>query len=88
MSAWISNLKYVVFGVFFIASLSATLYQWWYVWPARKCDQAGAWWDPEDHQCLDPVPVWRITGRGAPGSPASRAQAVGAERPSRPPAKP
>jgi hypothetical protein len=63
MNRWIANAKYLIFGVFLAASLSAAAYQWWFVWPVRKCDQAGAWWDARDRQCLTPMPIWRITGR-------------------------
>ena len=63
MNDWIARTKYIVFGLFLAASGTATAYQWWYVWPVQKCDQAGAWWDARDHQCLDPMPIWRITGR-------------------------
>jgi hypothetical protein len=34
-----------------------------YVWPAQRCEQAGAWWDARDHECLTPIPVARFTGR-------------------------
>ena len=63
MNAWISNTKYVVLGVFLLGSLSVAGYEWWYVWPASRCEKAGAWWDPKDRQCLTPMPIWRITGR-------------------------
>jgi hypothetical protein len=74
MQRWISNTKYVLMGLFVVASLGATAYQWWFIWPVRKCDQAGAWWDPRDHQCLTPMPIWRITGHAA-HTPAATAQA-------------
>jgi len=70
MNQWIANLKYVIFGLFLVASSAATAYEWWYVWPVQKCDRAGAWWDPQDRQCLMPVPIWRVTGR-LPGESAS-----------------
>ncbi len=77
MNAWITNTKYIIVGLFLVSSLAATAYQWWYVWPVQKCDRAGAWWDAADHQCLTPMPIWRITGRmptpGAPGSAAAKA---------------
>jgi len=74
MNRWIANTKYVVFAFFLIASLSATAYQWWYVWPAEKCDQAGSWWDAQDHQCLVPMLIWRITGRLPTPHPAGPAK--------------
>ena len=62
MNRWIANTKYVLFGLFAIASVSATAYQWWFVWPVEKCDRQHLWWDSQDHQCLAPMPIWRITG--------------------------
>ena len=42
MDSWIANLKYIVLGLFLAASLTATGYEWWYVWPVKRCDNAGA----------------------------------------------
>ncbi len=70
MTRWLGSLRYILFGLFFAGSLAAIAYQWWFVWPAQKCDQAGAWWDPRDHQCLTPMPIWRITGH-LPEPPAA-----------------
>jgi hypothetical protein len=69
MNRWIANTKYVLLGLFLIASLGAAAYQWWVIWPARKCDETAAWWDARDHQCLVPMPIWRITGR-LPSAPS------------------
>jgi len=66
MTAWFSHIRYIVLGLFLASCLGAYAYQWWFIWPAQKCDRAAAWWDPEDHKCLDPIPVWRITGRKPP----------------------
>lgn len=63
MDSWIANLKYIILGLFLAASLAATGYEWWYVWPVKRCDNAGAWWDPQDRECLTPIPIWRVTGR-------------------------
>jgi hypothetical protein len=63
MNRWIVATRYVVLGLFLVTSAGIAAYDWWFVWPAQKCDRAGAWWDPRDHQCLDPVPIWRMTGR-------------------------
>ena len=63
MNQWIASTKYIIFTLFLVASAAATAYEWWYVWPVRKCDEAGAWWDPRDRQCLAPIPIWRVTGR-------------------------
>ncbi len=70
MHRLIANITYIVLGLFLVSSLTAAAYQWWFVWPVDKCDRAGAWWDVRDHQCLTPLPVWRITGR-LPTAPAA-----------------
>ncbi|MEO7026569.1 MAG: hypothetical protein ABI056_03355 [Caulobacteraceae bacterium] len=76
MSRWITSAKLFVLGLFLCASLATAAYEWYYVWPAKQCDARGAWWDPDDHECLTPMPIWRITGRklvtgavGADGAP-------------------
>jgi hypothetical protein len=74
MNRWITATRNALLTLFVIASLGAAAYEWWYVWPVRRCDQAGAWWDPRDHQCLDPIPIWRVTGR-LPQPPAAKAPA-------------
>ena len=76
MDNWIANLKYIVLGLFLVASVAATGYEWWYVWPAKRCDSAGAWWDPRDRECLTPIPIWRVTGR-LPGEKPTKAATPG-----------
>jgi hypothetical protein len=71
MDRWITNTKIVFLGLFLAASAAAAAYEWWFVWPVQKCDAAGAWWDPADHQCLTPMPIWRMTGRPPAPSPGA-----------------
>ena len=63
MQHWFSRATRATLAVFVLASLSVAAYDWWYIWPAQKCEKVGQWWDPRDHECLTPIPVWRITGR-------------------------
>ncbi len=70
MNRWIVSTRYIVLGMFIAACLGVTAYEWWFVWPVQKCDKAGAWWDPADHQCLTPMPIWRFTGREPGDGPA------------------
>ncbi len=67
MNTAISKMKYALLGLFAVASLTAVGYEWWFVWPAEKCEEKQAWWDPKDHQCLTPLPIWNWTKR-KPGS--------------------
>ena len=80
--------KWVAIGAFIVASLGAFGYQAYYIWPAQKCEKGGDWWDPKDHQCLTPIPVWRFTGRlpRAPGAEPTAAHPA-APAPAAPPAK-
>ena len=74
MTRWITSAKLFAFGAFLFASLVTVAYEMYYVWPERRCDEQGAWWDPQDRQCLTPMPIWRITGRGlTSGPPAASA---------------
>jgi len=77
MERWYSLSRYTLLGVLAVASLAMAAYDWWFVWPEKKCDEQGAWWDPKDHQCLDPMPIWRITGRRLPTPPAGSAASPG-----------
>jgi len=63
MNEWIARTKYIVFAIFLVGSLAAAIYQWWFIWPAQKCDRERNWWDARDHECLTPMPIWRVTGR-------------------------
>ena len=71
MDSTISKMKYVLLALFAVASLATVGYEWWFVWPAKDCDAKQQWWDPKDHQCLSPMPIWRITGHELPKPPPS-----------------
>ncbi len=71
MNQWITSAKLIVLAGFLAASVGTAWYEWAYVWPVKRCDARGAWWDVRDRQCLTPMPIWRITGRGL--VPAARA---------------
>ncbi|HWF00884.1 MAG TPA: hypothetical protein VG248_13885 [Caulobacteraceae bacterium] len=82
MNGAINNVKLLLVGMFFLASAVTIGYQAWYIWPMQKCERGGDWWDGKDHQCLAPIPVWRITGRlppipASPGKAAAKAPANG-----------
>ncbi len=73
MDRWITNAKLIVLAGFLAVSLGTAWYEWAYVWPVKRCDARGAWWDFRDRQCLTPMPIWRITGRGlTPAAPDQR----------------
>ncbi len=70
MTRWMTFAKLFVLGAFLLASLATVGYEIYYVWPEKRCDEQGAWWDPRDHQCLTPMPIWKLTGRGLTNGPA------------------
>jgi len=62
MTTPISNLRTILLTLFAVTSVSMIAYEWWFIWPAKKCDEQRLWWDARDHQCLTPMPIWKITG--------------------------
>ena len=80
MTRWITSAKLFALGAFLIASLATAGYEYFYAWPEKKCDQTGDWWDARDRQCLAPIAIWRITGRGPiTGPDAVAAKAASAD---------
>ncbi len=78
MDRWITGAKLIVLALFLVTSLTVAVYDIFYVWPANRCGETGAWWDPKDRQCLTPIPIWRLTGRRLVTGPAG---AVDVQRP-------
>jgi hypothetical protein len=76
MQRTLNRAKYLFFGLFLIASAGTFGYHVWFVWPRDKCEANDGWWDPKDHLCANPMPIWRITGR-LPAPPAPAAEAPG-----------
>jgi len=79
MTRWITSAKLLALGLFLVASLATFAYEYFYVWPAQKCEARAAWWDPDDRQCLTPIPIWRITGRGLVTGPPPQRVAAGTQ---------
>ncbi len=73
MTRWMNTAKLFVLGGFLIVAGITTGYEVLYVWPVKKCDERGAWWDARDRECLDPIPIWRMTGRGLVNGPVADA---------------
>lgn len=76
MKRWFTTAHVAILSLFLIVSAAMIGYQILYVWPAQRCDREGLWWDERDRQCLSPIPIERLTGRGiqdykvAPAAPA------------------
>jgi hypothetical protein len=69
MNPWITLSKFVVLSLFIVTASGVTVYDLIYIQPAKRCERAGAWWDARDRQCLTPIPIWWLTGRGLPNPP-------------------
>lgn len=76
MTRWFTSAKLFVLGAFLLASLATIAYQVYYIWPEKRCDERGAWWDDLDRQCLTPMPIWRITGHGLTRGPQAHTPAT------------
>ena len=81
MERWITSAKLIVLAGFIVVSAGTAWYEWAYVWPVKRCDARGAWGDFRDRQCLPPLPIWRITGRGVVPTGAPNTAPPGAEKP-------
>lgn len=60
-------------------------FQYFWVWPAQRCEAKLSWWDPESRVCATPVDISIFTRRAHPKRPiprlpeaAPKASAVGA----------
>ncbi|MFI4935043.1 MAG: hypothetical protein ACHP7N_10520 [Caulobacterales bacterium] len=67
----ITRVQLAYMGLFLVVSAGVVAYEAAYVWPVERCEAKGDWWDPQDHNCATPVPLWRITGRG-PHTPSAK----------------
>jgi hypothetical protein len=63
MNRVFDNARMALLCLFVVLSLATIAYQWWYVWPMKKCEDAGSWWSARFHECATPIPIWRLTGR-------------------------
>src|SRR5215217_4434009 len=65
MNPTIDRLKLVFLGIFAVMCAGLWAYQIFYVWPAKRCDADGMWWDRSTRICAQPIYVPSITGRPA-----------------------
>ena len=71
MNAWINNTRIIIIALGVLFAAYTTYRELHTIRPAQRCEARHAWWDPRDRQCLDPIPIWRITGRTLPKAPTS-----------------
>lgn len=63
MNRTIDRLKLIFLGLFAILSAAALIYHIGWVWPGKKCEAAGDWWDWRSRTCARPILISDITGR-------------------------
>jgi hypothetical protein len=65
MNLTITRLKLFFLVLFALGTMGIWAYQIFYVWPAQKCDDRGAWWDRKGRTCATPLYIPSLTGRPA-----------------------
>ena len=65
MNPTIDRLKLIFLGVFAVMCAGLWAYQIFYVWPAKRCDADGMWWDRATRICAQPIYIPSLTGRPA-----------------------
>src|SRR5690606_12203861 len=63
MNRTIDRLKLIFLGIFALACAATWAYQVLYVWPAKRCEANGEWWDASTRICAHPIYIPDITGR-------------------------
>jgi hypothetical protein len=58
-----NRLKLTFFAIFLLAAGGMLIYQIGWVWPGKRCEAAGKWWDPDSRICAQPILISDITGR-------------------------
>ena len=76
MQSSINRLMLGFVAVFVLGVGAVFAYQTVYVIPAKRCEAAGQWWEPETRVCATPVYIPHITGRPANTQAAAAAAAA------------
>lgn len=68
MNPAIQRLTLLFVGLFFASCVAVAVYQFLWVAPAKRCEDHGAWWDPDTRICATPIYLPDLTHRpiGAP----------------------
>ena len=74
MNKAVERLAVLFVGAFAVCCVAVAVYQLVWVMPAKKCEEHGAWWDPDTRVCATPLYIPALTHR-APGSPKITPQA-------------
>lgn len=63
MNPTIDKLKLFFLAIFVLGAAASWGYQVLWVWPSKKCEEKGSWWDPSTRTCASPIYIPDITGR-------------------------
>lgn len=63
MSRFIDRLKLFFLGLFVLCTVTIFVVHFVWIWPGKKCEEAGEWWDWRTRTCARPVLISDITGR-------------------------
>ncbi|MDG2519960.1 hypothetical protein P7B02_00295 [Caulobacter segnis] len=63
MNRFLTRLKIIFLVIFAVSCAAVLVYHVFWVWPGKRCELKGNWWDPATRTCAVPVPLYMITGR-------------------------
>jgi hypothetical protein len=63
MNPVIRRLGYIFVGIFFVINVIVMIWQFGWVVPRERCEQAHKWWDGGQRVCATPILTSDITGR-------------------------
>lgn len=63
MNRNIDRLKLIFLAVFAILCAGSWAYQVMYIWPQKRCEANGQWWDNGTRICAAPIYIPSLTGR-------------------------
>ena len=93
----IARTKLIFLGLFAVMAAASWGYQYFWVWPAKRCAEHRGWWDPGQRVCATPIDVSFFTHRphgvkrpaaGTPAAPAAATPNAAPATPGAAPAKP
>jgi hypothetical protein len=65
MNNAITRLKWIFLGIFAVGVVAVWTYHIFWVWPAKKCEGEGRWWDGPSMTCATPLYIPDLTRRPA-----------------------
>jgi hypothetical protein len=63
MNNAITRLKWIFLGIFAIGVVAVWTFHIFWVWPAKKCEGEGRWWEGTTMSCVTPIYIPDRTGR-------------------------